>query len=50
MPFFDETGRPCREKLDAAMMAVRLVSEIPGTLDALNEIVKHAPRIAAARG
>jgi hypothetical protein len=49
MPFFDETGRPYRENLEAAMMAIRLVSERRETSDTAKDLVDHARRIAAAR-
>jgi len=49
MPFFDETGRPYREKLEAAIMAIRLVSERRETTDTAKDLVDHVRRIAAAR-
>lgn len=49
MPFFDETGRPYREKLESARMAVRLVSDQPATSEASGELINRARQIAAAR-
>lgn len=49
LPYFDENGRPYKEKLDATLMAVRLVSEMPETLDALNSLVMRVRGIAAVR-
>ncbi|RSM37866.1 hypothetical protein DMA12_35275 [Amycolatopsis balhimycina DSM 5908] len=49
MPYFDEAGRPYREKLEATIMAVRLVSARRETADAAKELVDSARRIAAAR-
>jgi hypothetical protein len=49
MPFFDETGRPYREKFEGAMMAVRLVSDRPATSEAAGELINRARHIASAR-
>jgi hypothetical protein len=49
MPYFDEVGRPYLEKLDATRTAVRLISELPGTGDALDVLVRRTRRIAAMR-
>ncbi len=49
MPFFDAVGRPYKEKLEATKTAVRLVSELPKTGDALDALVRRARRIAAQR-
>lgn len=49
LSYFDEHGRPYKENLDAALMAARLVSELPETLDALNSLVMRVRAIAAAR-
>ncbi|WP_146060522.1 hypothetical protein [Amycolatopsis sp. CA-128772] len=49
MPYFDEVGRPYREKLEATIMAVRLVSARRETADVAKELVDSARRIAAAR-
>lgn len=49
MPIFDEAGRPYREKLEAATMTIRLVSERRETPDAAKDLIDHARRIAAAR-
>lgn len=49
MPFFDETGRPYKEKLEAAFTAVRLVSEFPDTVSTCIGVVICARQIAAAR-
>lgn len=48
-PYFDEHGRPYKEKMDAALMAARLVSEMPETLEALNGLAMRVRSIAAAR-
>jgi hypothetical protein len=50
MPFFNETGRPYKEKLEAATTAVKLVSEMTETVDAHHNLVRRARIIAAARG
>ncbi|WP_037070114.1 hypothetical protein [Pseudonocardia acaciae] len=50
MPFFDETGRPYRENLESAMMAIRLVSDLPETVVAHRNLVTLARRVASARG
>lgn len=49
LPYFDEHGRPYKENMDAALMAARLVSEMPETLDALNSLATRVRSIAAAR-
>jgi hypothetical protein len=49
LPYFDELGRPYKEKLDSALMVVRLVSEMGETTDALHELVAGVRGIAAAR-
>ncbi|HEY7812804.1 MAG TPA: hypothetical protein VIC62_06165, partial [Nakamurella sp.] len=49
MPFFDEAGRPYREKFEGAIMAVRLVSDRPATSEAAGELINRARHIAAAR-
>ena len=49
MPFFDEAGRPYKEKLEAAFTAVRLVSEQPDTVRTCIGVVTPARQIAAAR-
>jgi hypothetical protein len=49
MPFFDEAGRPYKEKLEATLAAARLVSELPQTMDAIRELVRRARQVAAAR-
>jgi hypothetical protein len=49
MPFFDEAGRPYKENLETAMMAVRLISEDQQTVDACTELVRRARQVAAAR-
>lgn len=49
IPIFDEMGRPYKERLDAALMSVRLVSEQPETVIAVNQLVRRARRLAAAR-
>ncbi|MFF1608841.1 hypothetical protein ACFVYA_13770 [Amycolatopsis sp. NPDC058278] len=49
MPYFDEVGRPYREKFEAAIMTVRLVSAQRETADAAKELIDRTRRIAAAR-
>ncbi|MET7572927.1 hypothetical protein ABZT04_31170 [Streptomyces sp. NPDC005492] len=49
MPFFDETGRPYKEGLEATSMAVRLVSESAETLSATEEVVISVRHLAARR-
>ncbi|MFC0104921.1 hypothetical protein [Kibdelosporangium aridum] len=49
MPFFDEAGRPYKEKLESAFTAVRLVSELPDTVRTVVTVVNRARQIAAAR-
>ena len=49
MPFFDEVGRPYKEKLEAGFTAVRLVSELPETVSTVIGVVTAARQIAAAR-
>ncbi len=49
MPFFDEVGRPYKEKLEAAFTAVRLVSEHPDTVRTCIGVVTGARQVAAAR-
>jgi hypothetical protein len=49
MPYFDEAGRPYLERLDSTRAAVRLISELPETGDALDMLVRRVRRIAALR-
>lgn len=49
MPFFDADGRPYREKLESARMGVTLVSQEPGTRDAVFLLMRRVRAIAAAR-
>jgi hypothetical protein len=49
MPFFDEVGRPYKEKLESTFTAVRLVSELPDTVRTCVGVVNAARQIAAAR-
>jgi hypothetical protein len=49
MPFFDEIGRPYKERLEAGFTAVRLVSELPDTVSTVIGVVTAARQIAAAR-
>ena len=49
MPFFDEKGRPYKEKLEAARTAARLVAECEETAIAIARLVNLARQIAAAR-
>ena len=49
MPFFDESGRPYKEKLERTKTAVWLVSETRATAAASQRLVKRARQVAAAR-
>ncbi|MGC1285561.1 MAG: hypothetical protein WA895_21675 [Streptosporangiaceae bacterium] len=49
MPFFDSDGRPHKERLEAARMAVNLVSESAETIDALLHLMQRVRNLAAAR-
>jgi hypothetical protein len=49
MPYFDASGRPYKERLEATKTAVRLVSELPDTLNALDALVARARDVAATR-
>ena len=49
MPFFDDVGRPYKEKLESAITAVRLVCEKPDTKNAAAAVVAAVRQIAAAR-
>lgn len=49
LPYFDERGRPYKENMDGTLMAARLVSELPATLDALDNLATRVRRIAVAR-
>jgi hypothetical protein len=49
MPFFDETGRPYKEALEADFAAMRLVTQRPETVRAGVSFVNSAREVAAAR-
>jgi len=49
MPFFDEKGRPYKERLEATRTAARLVAECEETAIAIARLVHLARQIAAAR-
>jgi hypothetical protein len=49
MPFFDEAGRPYKERLEAAFTAARLVAERPETVRLGSDLVTAARQVAAAR-
>jgi hypothetical protein len=49
MPFFDEKGRPYKEKLEATRTAARLVAECEETDIAIARLLHLARQIAAAR-
>ncbi|UNC11848.1 hypothetical protein [Mycolicibacterium holsaticum] len=49
MPFFDEEGRPVRQRQEAAFTALRLVAMSQETEDTLVKLVKAARQIACAR-
>ncbi|MEU6381672.1 hypothetical protein [Streptomyces sp. NPDC046909] len=48
-PFFDQAGRPYKERLETAATAVRLVSESLDTLRAARDVVRSVREIAASR-
>jgi hypothetical protein len=50
MPFFDEHGRPYRQRLEVAKTEIRLLSESDSVLLAADVVLLHARRVAAARG
>lgn len=49
MPFFDESGTPYREKLEATKTALRLVSSRPEVVRASGALVGQARQLAADR-
>ncbi|MEU7141693.1 hypothetical protein ABZ942_19740 [Nocardia sp. NPDC046473] len=49
MPFFDEAGRPYKERLESAWIAARLVFESHETANAGLQVVTAARQVAAAR-
>jgi len=49
LPFFDEQGRPYKERLEAAAVRVLVVSESSDTMRTSNDVVEGVRRIAAAR-
>ncbi|WP_260696008.1 hypothetical protein [Streptomyces sp. IB201691-2A2] len=49
MPFFDEIGRPYMERMEATKTSARLVSEWPATVNAVDQLVRRARKIAATR-
>src|SRR5262245_58169103 len=49
MPFFDEVGRPYKERLEAGFTGVRLVSELPETVSTVIGVITAARQVAAAR-
>lgn len=49
LPYFDEHGRPYKERMDSTLMVVRLVSERAETLEALNALVMAVRAVASAR-
>jgi hypothetical protein len=49
MPFFDETGTPYRERLEAAKTTLRLVSGTPQVVEASSALVRQARWLAADR-
>ncbi|MEU9918911.1 hypothetical protein [Streptomyces sp. NPDC051001] len=49
MPFFNETGRPYKEALEASFTAMRLVTHLPETVRAGVAFVNCAREVAAAR-
>ena len=49
LPFFDTTGRPYKERLEATAIRILVVSESSDTMRTSNDVVEGARRIAAAR-
>jgi hypothetical protein len=49
MPYFDESGRSYREKLEAARMTVFLVTESPETIDAARFLMRRVRNLAGLR-
>lgn len=49
MPFFDATGRPYAERMEATKTSALLVAECPAVLNAVEQLVRCARHIAAAR-
>lgn len=49
MPFFDEKGRPYKEKLEATRTAARLVADCEDTATAIARLVNLSRQIAATR-
>lgn len=49
IPFFDEAGRPYKERLEGEFAAVRVVSELQETVHSANRVVIAVRQIAAAR-
>jgi hypothetical protein len=49
IPFFDEAGRPYKERLEGEFAAVRLLSESQETVDSAGRVVMAVRQIAAAR-
>jgi len=49
IPFFDEFGRPYKERLEGEFATVRLVSELPETVQSANRVLVTVRQIAAAR-
>lgn len=49
MPFFDKEGRAYREQLETTKTTARLVSQSPSAVDAMNDLILQARRIAAVR-
>jgi hypothetical protein len=49
LPFFDERGRPYKEKLETTSIRLLVVSESFDTMRTSNDVVEGVRRIAAAR-
>jgi hypothetical protein len=49
IPFFDEAGRPYKERLEGEFASVRLVSELQETVQSASRVVIAVRQIAAAR-
>jgi hypothetical protein len=49
MPYFDENGRPYREKLEAARMKVFLVTESPEVIDTSRFLMRRVRNLAGLR-
>lgn len=49
MPFFDQGGRPYKERLESAKTKVRLVAQSQSVLQELQDVIQYARAVAAER-